>query len=207
MSVMVYSRLGGVLRARNQTVGDLQRQIAARFGSTVDARTLGRLARGEQVRWPDMETAAAAAAALDVRLDDILLFLVDVMPMGGEGAPGADRTDDEEDDVLAPGQSRRLSDLFDLRGQRSLTDDERAELDALVGAWGRAVSEHWFRALAERRGVPVEQVRAEALADVDRALTWWREVQADPVRLKAVMREARARQRARLATRSRPPAP
>jgi len=45
MSVMVYSRLGDVLRTRNLTVGDLQRQIAARFDFAVDARTLDRLAR------------------------------------------------------------------------------------------------------------------------------------------------------------------
>lgn len=38
MSVMVYSRLGDVLRTRNLTVSDLQRQIAARFDFAVDAR-------------------------------------------------------------------------------------------------------------------------------------------------------------------------
>jgi hypothetical protein len=33
--------------------------------------------------------------------------------------------------------------------------------------------------LAARRGVPVEQMRAEILADVERALAWWREAQAN----------------------------
>jgi len=207
MSVMVYSRLGDLLRTQNLTVSDLQRHIAARFGWMVDARTLDRLTRGERVRQPDMATATAAAATLDVTLDDILLFLVDVMPMGDEGEIGTDRTDDEEDDVLAPEQSRRLSDLFDLRSQRPLIDAERAELDALVGAWGRAVSERGFHDLARRRSVPVEQVRAEALADVDRALAWWRAVQADPARLKAVVREARDRWRGHIANSSRPAAP
>ena len=40
----------------------------------------------------------------------------------------------DADDVLSPAQSRRLSDLFDLRRQRPLTNAERAELDTLVGA-------------------------------------------------------------------------
>ncbi len=207
MGVMVYSRLGGVLRARNMSVDDLRRQIAGRFNLAVDARTLDRLTCGERVRQPDMETATVAAAVLDLGLDDILLFLVDVMPMGDEGEIGTDRLDDEEDDVLAPGQSRRLSDLFDLRGRRPLTNDERAELDALVGAWGRAVSERGFRDLARRRGVPVEQVRAEALADVDRALAWWHAVQADPARLKAIVREARGRRRRRITDSTRPAVP
>lgn len=207
MGVVVYSRLGDVLRARNLSVDDLQRHIAAHFDLATDTRTIDRLTRGERVHWPDMETAAAVAAALDVGLDDILIFLVDVMPMGDEGEIDTHKTDNKEDDILAPGQSQRLSDLFDLRGRRSLTDDERAELDALVAVWGRTVSEREFRELAERQGVPVEQVRAEALADVDRALTWWREVQADPARLKTVVRAARDRQQARIAASSRPTAP
>ncbi len=89
MSVMVYSRLGDVLRTRNLTVGDLQRQIAARFDFAVDARTLDRLARDERVRRPDMEIAAAAAAALDARLDDI--FAIDALPRGDEDVTGADK--------------------------------------------------------------------------------------------------------------------
>lgn len=77
MGVMVYSRLGDVLRARNLTVDDLRRQIATRFNLAVDTRTLDRMTRDEQARRPDLEIAAAAAA-LDLGLDDV--FLVDTLP-------------------------------------------------------------------------------------------------------------------------------
>lgn len=148
MSVTVYSRLDNVLRARNLTVDDLRRQIATRFNLAVDVRTRDQMARDERVRRPDLEVAAAAAAA---GLDDV--FLVDTLPIDDTGAVGASESN-EEDDVLAPEESRRLSELFDLRGQRPLTNDECAELDALVGAWGRAVSEREFAEVARRRGVP-----------------------------------------------------
>jgi len=194
MGIMVYSRLGDVLRARNMSVDDLRRQIAARFDLAVDARTLDRMTRDERVRRPDVEIAAAAA--LDVGLDDI--FLVEAMLADNEGAVGTDEAN-EEDDVLAPEQSRRLSALFDLRGQRPLTDDERAELDALVGAWGRAVSEREFAEVAHRRGIPVEQVRADSLAETERVLAWWKDVEADPARREEVVRDARERQRTRRA--------
>lgn len=196
MGVMVYSRLGDVLRARNMSVDDLRRQIEARLDLVVDVRTLDRMTRDERVRRPDVEIAAAAAAVLDVGLDDV--FLVDTLPAGDVGAVGTD-VGDEEDDVLAPEQSRRLSELFDLRGRRPLTDNERAELDALVGAWGRAVSEREFAEVARQRGIPVEQVRAESLAETERALAWWKSVEADPARREEVLRDARERRRTRRA--------
>ena len=55
-------------------------------------------------------------------------------------------------------------------------------------SWRRGISE-----LAARRGMPVEQLRAEVLADVERARAWWRAVQDDPARLEAVVDEARER--------------
>ena len=195
MSVMVYSRLGDVLRTRNLTVDDLQRRIAARFDFAVDARTLDRLARDKRVRRTDMEIAAAAAAALDARLDDI--FAIDALPSGDEDAIGADKPH-EEDDILSPVQSRRLSELFDLQDDGRLTAPERIELDALVTTWGRAANERGIRDLAARRGVPVEEMQAEVLADVDRALVWWRAVQDDPARLETAVNEAREQQQARI---------
>ena len=38
------------------------------------------------------------------------------------------------DDILAPEQSRRLSELFDLRDRRPLTEEEQVELNVLVAA-------------------------------------------------------------------------
>jgi len=173
MSVIVYSRLGDLLRARRLTVDDLQGQIAARFDLVVDARTLNRLARDERVRRPDMEIAAAAAAVLDARLDDI--FAVAALPMVEDSLTELDEV--SEEDVLPPEQSRRLSELFDLRDRRPLTNDEQAELDALVGAWGRAISERAYTEVARQRGIPIEQVRAESLAEVERVLAWWKDVE------------------------------
>ena len=150
--------------------------------------------RDERVRRPDMEIAAAAAA-LDARLDDI--FAIDALPRGDEDVTGADKPH-EADDVLSPVQSRRLSELFDLQDDGRLTATERIELYALVAAWGQAVNEQGIRDLAARRGVPVEEMRAEVLADVDHALVWWRAVQDDPARLETVVNEAREQQRTRI---------
>jgi transcriptional regulator with XRE-family HTH domain len=192
MSVMVYSRLGDLLRVRNLTVSDLQRQIAARFGLTVDTRMLERLARAERVRRPDLEVAAAAAAVLDASLNDV--FAVEAVPIDDGDATGAH--DNAEDDILDPNQSQRLQALFDVRERRPLTPDEQAEMRVLVAEYGHRVHERGVRELAARRNLPLEQVRAEVAADFERALAWWDEVQADPARLEALVDEARERQRA-----------
>ena len=124
------------------------------------ARTLDRLARDERVRRPDMEIVAAAV--LDAGLDNI--FAVDARPMDDESVIGVHKPD-EEDDVLSPEQSQRLSELFDLQDDGRLTETERAELDALMETWGRAVNERGISELAARRGVPIEHMRAEVFAD------------------------------------------
>jgi len=191
MSVMVYSRLGELLRARNLTVGDLQRQIAARFGRTVDVRTLDRLAHAERVRRPDLELAAAAAEALDVSLNDV--FAVKTVPADDRGSPVDGLADEEE--ILDPTQSRRLQKLFDVRDRRSLSEDEQAEMRALVAEYGRRVHEQGVHSIAQQRRIPVEQARAEIAEDFERRLAWWDEVQADPARLQALVDEALDRRR------------
>jgi hypothetical protein len=191
MSVMVYSRLGDLLRVRQLTVQDLQRQIAARFGQAVDRRALDRLARAERVRRPDLEVAAAAATVLEVGLNDI--FSVETAPAALAESNGS--ADPQAQEVLPPEQSRRLDRLFDLRDRRPLTEGEQAELRSLVAAYGRKLHEQGLRALAEQRHRPLEQVRAEVAADLEQAQTWWEAVQADPARLEALVREAWERQR------------
>ncbi len=188
MSVMVYSRLGDLLRARNLTVRDLQRQIAARFGRTVDARTLTRLARAERVRRPDLEVAATAAEALDVSLNDV--FAVETGP--------TDSLVDEED-ILDPAQSQRLQKLFDLQDRRALSADEQTEMRALVAEYGRRVYEQGVRRIAAKRGLPVDQVRVEVTADLERMIAWRRELEADPARLEALIDESRKHRRAQAA--------
>lgn len=192
MGVMVYSRLGDALRNQGLTVSELQRQITLRFGLTVDVRTLDRLSQDDRVRRPNLEVAAAAAAVLGVGLDDI--FVMRITHADTDGV-GMERAGDE--DVLDSDQSRRLGDLLEAQDWRSLTSDERAELRALVAAWGRHANEQALRDIAARREQPIEQVRADVAADLDRALAWWDDVQADPARLEALVEEAREGQRAR----------
>jgi hypothetical protein len=98
--------------------------------------------------------------------------------LGGEDP--ADSYDPAEgDDIFDLERSCRLLEFFDLRDQGPLTEEEQVELNALVAAWGRAVNERGIHELAARRGVPVDQMRAEVLADVERALAWWREARAN----------------------------
>jgi transcriptional regulator with XRE-family HTH domain len=181
MGIAVYSRLGDVLRNQDLTVSDLQRRIAARFGLAMDMRTLDRLARADRVRRPNLEIVAAAAGILGVGFDDI--FVV--------------RTSSEEEDVLDPDQSHCLEDLLEAQDWRTLTGDEHAELRALVAEWGHRANEQVLRDIAAKRGQPIEQVRADVAADLDRALVWWEEVQADPAHLEALVAEARESQRVR----------
>lgn len=106
----------------------------------------------------------------------------------------------EKGDLLAPEQGRRLQELQDVQACRSLTSDERAELKILVAAYGRHLHEQGLRDLARQRDSTIDQVRAEAMADLDRAQTWWREVQADPTRLEQLVNEAMERQQERIRT-------
>lgn len=191
MSVTVYSRLGELLRRSDMTVADLAQEIAVRFGLNVEVRTLDRLAHTARVRRPDLDVAAAAAAVLEVGLDD--LFAVDVVPVSEEGA----RTTAVEEDILDPAQSRRLEALFDLREERSLTKDEDEQLRSLVAEYGRRSHERGLREIAKQRQLPLEQVRADVAADFEQKLAWWKDVQSDPARLQALVNEARERQKAR----------
>ncbi len=194
MSVVVYSRLGDLLHNRNLTVRDLQQRLAARFGLAVDERTLDRLAQPNRVCRPNLEIVAAAADILGVGLDDI--FVVQTARADTDGL-GMEQAPDEEEDYLDPNQSRRLEDLFEAQDWRTLTGDERAELRALVAKWGHRANEQALREIAAKRGQPIEQVRADLAADLDRALAWWAGVQADPARLEALVEEARENQRVR----------
>ncbi len=193
MGLMVSSRLGDVLRNQGLTAHDLQQRIAARFGLVVDARALDRLAQADHVYRPNLRIAAAAADILGVGLDDLFVLKTTTVDVDGLEP---ERASDEEEDYLDPVQSRRLEDLFEAQDWRDLTNDEHAELRSLTAAWGRRASERTLRDIAARRGQPVEQVRADVAADLDRALTWWTDVQADPTRLEALVAEAHANQQA-----------
>lgn len=197
MSVMVYSRLGDLLRDRNLTVRDLQRQLATRFGLAVEVRTLDRLAQAERVRRPDLELAAAAAAALGVSLNEV--FSVETTPADGRIEPVPEATDGEEDGaVLDPEQRRRLQSLYNEQSGRALTEAEWAEMRALVDEEGRRLYERGVQDIAATRGQPVEQVRAELAADLEQKRAWRRDLEADPARRDALIQESCQQQRARI---------
>lgn len=192
---MVSSRLGDVPRNQGLTAHDLRQRIAARFELVVDARALDRLAQADHVYRPNLRIAAAAADILGVGLDD--LFVLKTTTVDDVDGLEPERALDEKDDYLDPVQSLRLEDLFEAQDWRDLTNDERAELRSLTAAWGRRASEQALRDTTARRGQPLEQVRADVAADLDRALAWWTDVQADPTRLEALVAEAHANQQAR----------
>jgi len=197
VSVMVYSRLGELLRVKDLSVDELRSRIARRFGLTVDARTLNRWTRGERVRRPDLELAGAAAAVLEVGLDDV--FAVEAIPVDDEDQDSAATvvSEEERDDILDPEQSRRLRELYALQGRRLLTTAEWAEMDVLVSEFGRRVYQRGVRVIAERDGRPVEQVETDLAAERDRVSAWYQELRSDPERLEAAIQQARARQQAR----------
>jgi hypothetical protein len=201
MSVAVYSRLGGLLRARGLDVEDLRQRIVADTGLEVNARALAGLASDKRVTRPDIEVAGAAATALAVRLDD--LFDVQVVPdavtANGDGGAGIDTG---EWNPLGLEQSRRLDDLLALRDERDLDEEENAELHALIDASNHAVIERDIQEIAQVRGEPADRVRAEIMANVDRLSTLWEELEADPVRMAEAVREAKARRREALAANS-----
>lgn len=183
MSVLVYPRLSELLREKNVTTSELARDIEERFGLRVSLRTLERLTHTTPIRHADLELAGAVANVLSVELNDI--FMV-------EATPVADDVEDKADDVLDPDQSRRLRELYDQQGHRSLTDDEWTELDGLVAAYGHRLHERRMRELAQQRGISVEQAERDTAADLADALDWWQEVQSDPARLEALVADALA---------------
>ena len=54
------------------------------------------------------------------------------------------------DDVLDADQARRMSGLYETQSERLLTDDEWAELEGLVAAYGHRLHERRMRELARQ---------------------------------------------------------
>ncbi len=103
----------------------------------------------------------------------------------------------EADDAPDPERDRRIEELFTLRSERPLTDEERTELHAIVAAYGQAAYEQGVERLARARGVPTDVVRAELADERARAATWYHDLELDPARRDTLVQEALERQRAR----------
>lgn len=163
MSIAVYPRLSELLRTRNLSVAELERQIEQRFGLSVNLKTLYRFTSHEPVHRADLEIAGAVAAVLGVGLGD--LFDVRAIPV-----------DDhlEETSVFIPAESRRLAGLFDQQSRGVLSTDEQRELEALMAEYGRRLHDMRVQEYAKQRDISVEEASSEMAADLDRSIAWWR---------------------------------
>lgn len=185
MGVAVYPRLGELLRESNLTVADLERQIELYYGLSVDQQALNELVHAGPIRRADLEVAAAVAAVLGIGLGD--LFEIEAAPV----LP-------PEEPVLDPEQSRRLDELFEAQSRRDLSPAERSEVEALVAEHSRRLQEQALPRIAAKRNISVDQARREVRAELEEAIRWWEEFEADPRRRKALVAQVR-RQRARRA--------
>ena len=106
MALAVYSRVGSVLQAAGVDLEALRDEIAARYGLTIDLRTLAALALDGRVQRPDIEVLEAVALIVGVRVDDLL----DVHAM-----EPAEAVSVVSDDVLLDAErDARLRDLAEL---------------------------------------------------------------------------------------------
>jgi hypothetical protein len=191
LPVTVYPRLGDVLRRKNLTVAELERQIEQRYGVLVDRKTLHRLTYPEPIERVDLEVTGAVAAVLGVGIGE--LFEVEAVALGGgEGGGG-------EAGELTPEESSRLSELFDQQSRRALREGEQVELDGLVAKYGQFLRERLLRARAQRERVLLEEARARTDAELHRLLVWWHPIERDEAwrrRLASRVRGRRSRRSA-----------
>lgn len=155
-TISVSSRLGRLLDDRAMSVAELQRRLHDRFGLAVDPKTLYRLTRDEVVQRADLNVAAAVGTILGVGLDD--LFDIRVL---------SDEHDNRTTREIDPDKIRRLSDLFRLQADRSLSSNEEAELQTLLADYTRAQIESTLQGIAHERGIPYESVYREFLAEFE----------------------------------------
>ena len=176
MSVVVYPRLAELLRERNLTVAELERQLKERFGLAVNPKTLYRLTQAAPIQRADLEIAGATATILGVGLDD--LFAVE--------ARSADDNGEADLRILGPADSQRMAALVDRQAHGLLRDEEWAELEKLVATYGRLLHERRVREVARKRGQPVEQVRREMEESLAQAVDQWRAIEAAPTQQPAL---------------------
>jgi len=89
----------------------------------------------------------------------------------------AEEKSEMEAHILGPAESERLATLIERQRHGLLSEEEWAELDGLVAAYGRELHEQRLRELAKKRGVPLEHVRREIDAQFAEAVRQWQEIE------------------------------
>jgi hypothetical protein len=128
------------------SVSALEREIEARFGRSVNPKTLYRLTQALPVQRADLEVAGAAAAILGVGLD--ALFRIEATPVSARPDPAAE---------FGPEQGERLAELFSRRAEGLLTTAEQRELASLIDEYGRHLYQRQVREYAARHGLELRR--------------------------------------------------
>ena len=165
MAITVYPRLGELLRERKMSVAELARQIEARWGRSVDPKTLYRLTSDEPIKRVEIGLIAQIAAVLELGMGE--LFSVLGLTLDVEFY-------EEFDDPQTRGQYLRMRELFGLRSGRNLSRAERKELDNLLTLHRQREHERNIHLIAAKHGVSYEQAEADVAASLEEALEWWR---------------------------------
>jgi hypothetical protein len=156
MAIAVFGQLGHLLRERSLTLADLKRQIEERYDLCPDEDTLHLLAGSEQLGLLNMVPIGMVARVLNISLDD-LRFVVDI-PFSPAHPPTKVNT-------LTETETWRVWALLGMQQRRKLDDVEQHELEAIVNEGGRRFRELSWRKEAERRGVPLDDLRNEIEED------------------------------------------
>ena len=180
VSVTVYPQLAALLEQRRLSAAELERQIKARFGVVVNAKSLYRLTQPAPVQRADLEIAGATASILGVGIDD--LFRIETSFTEDEGQAS----------ILGVDESRRLAALMERQDKGLLESAELAELDALISLYGRTLHDRRMHLLAQQRGISGEQAERKAAAELERARAWWDALERNPARDQIVAEQAAA---------------
>ncbi|HZS86582.1 MAG TPA: helix-turn-helix transcriptional regulator [Chloroflexota bacterium] len=191
MSLAVYSRVGSLLQEAGVDLEDLRARVAARYGVSIDRRTLDALTRDGRLQRPDIEVLEAIALILQIPVDDLL----DVRTVGvAEPASGV-----SDDVLLDTERDARLRALAEQRdwGELPLSPVEQRELETLIAEAGRALVERDLAAAAQRLDLPVEVARMYIATQTADATQFWSDLMAEPERMAAEVRVAKARRQVR----------
>jgi transcriptional regulator with XRE-family HTH domain len=170
---------------------ELRARVAARYGVSIDRRTLAALTRDGRLQRPDIEVLEAIALILQIPVDDLL----DVRAVEPDEA-----TSDVSDDVLLDAErDARLRALAEQRdwGEHPLSGPDERALETLIAEAGRALVERDLTAAAQHLDLPADVARAYVAMQTADASRFWSELIDKPERMAAEVRVAKARRQMR----------